>query len=109
MPRKGSCTKDGGCHSPLSQGHCDEGEMVVMGRKGSGICVPRLCEEDQVFKAGKCVNVFYAKDCQREGEVLQYNLKGEVVCGCADEWGSSTSSSSIFTLTLGTIIFYQYI
>ena len=49
--------QDGGCHFPLSQGHCDEGEMVVMGRKGTGICVPRLCEEDQVFKEGVCVCV----------------------------------------------------
>ena len=58
-----------------------------MGRKGSCICVPRLCEEDQVFKDGKCVDLFKGKDCQRGGEMLQYNLMGEAVCGCEEGSG----------------------
>ena len=50
--------QDGICDIPLSQGHCDQGEMVVMGRRGMGICVIKKCKEDQVFREGKCMNMF---------------------------------------------------
>ena len=72
----------GGCHEPLSDADCKEKEMLVMDRNGVGVCVARQCN-----KEGTCDNMYKGKACLGVGELLQYNVYGEVVCGCKEGWG----------------------
>ena len=72
----------GGCHEPLSDADCKEKEMLVMDRNGVGVCVARQCN-----KEGICDNMYKGKACVGVGEALQYNVFGEVVCGCKEGWG----------------------
>jgi len=72
----------GGCHEPLSDADCKEKEMLVMDRNGAGVCVARQCN-----KEGICDNMYKGKACLGVGELLQYNVYGEVVCGCKEGFG----------------------
>jgi len=79
----------GGCHTPLSDADCKEKEMLVMGKDGAGVCVARQCNKEGIW-----ANMYKGKDCVGVGEMLQYNVYGEVVCGCEEGWGKVTEGGS---------------
>ena len=96
------------CSTPLSQGPCQEGEMIVVGREpGVGVCRPELeCGGGDtaalslqggvgavcVCSAGHC-NTLYTRDRCREGQVFLPNNYKVGHRECPDMFSCKKSSS----------------
>jgi len=80
--------EDDQCYTPLSRGHCRQGEMIVLSESGVGICKRDTCKENEVLMNGSCVGMFEMDTCQGRGEMLRWDVKGQGKCGCMpDGWG----------------------
>ena len=83
--------QDGSCHFPLTQGPCNEDQLVVATEEeGEGRC-EEACPADQLlfFNAtveGECVN-YDTVECSHRGERAYATLDGTFECDCAEGWG----------------------
>ena len=85
------------CHTLGSKGYCEQdGEKLFFDKNnpcGTGMCILFAdkdgvpCREEEIAFQGECKLIKSTTACKEKGQILDYNLFGEVKCRCAERWG----------------------